>query len=152
MEKYTIAPAGLQDIESLKRIELESGLSPWTEEAYKSEIERAGGVVLVARTEDGAIVGFLAGRKPVGEGDVAEIYNIGTLVNLRREKIGSMLFETFRELCLVAGGKVIWLEVRSKNHAAKEFYRSHGFVTTGTRPDFYSGPPDDAELMSLPLI
>ncbi len=152
MEKYTICRAGLQDVNDLKRVEVECGLSPWTIAAYESELALPEGVILAARTADHETVGFLAGRISLIEGGVAEINNIGTLLRYRRDNVGSMLLETFRDMCSQSGASAIWLEVRSKNRAAIDFYGSHGFVFNGTRPNFYSDPTEDAKLMSLALI
>lgn len=152
MEKYTIARAENRDVQDLKMIEVECGLSPWTVEAYESELGRPESIVFVARSVDNLISGFLAGRAPLGEEGVAEIFNIGILPRFRRERIGSMLIEEFRRICVDRGISVIWLEVRAKNRAAMEFYRSHGFVNNGVRRNFYSDPTEDAELMSLAVI
>lgn len=151
MENYTIDRAHYRDAANLKAIEIECGLSPWTIEAYESEFGRPEAVLLAARTRESGIIGFLAGRIPLSEGGAAEIYNIGARPSFRRRKIGSMLLEEFRSLCVDRHISAIWLEVRATNHAAIEFYRAHGFVSDGSRPNFYSSPTEDAELMSWSL-
>ena len=42
----------------------------------------------------------------------------------------------------------LWLEVRSKNHGAIEFYKNLGMKTIGTVPNYYGN--DDALIMALP--
>ena len=103
--------------------------------------------MLKANATDGTVVGFILGRsRPYGE---AEIYNIGTTPQTRREGIGSMLLEEFRVICARNKASSIWLEVRVSNQTAIDFYQSNGFKRKGIRTNFYSNPTEDAELMCL---
>jgi ribosomal-protein-alanine N-acetyltransferase len=62
-----------------------------------------------------------------------------------------MLIDQFRVICMERRISTIWLEVRSKNRAAIAFYESHGFHKKGVRPNFYSNPTEDADLMAITL-
>lgn len=137
------------DISDIKEIEVACGLSPWTIGAYEAELRNPDSIILKAESIDGMISGFITGRAPTsGE---AEIHNIGTSSRFRRQGVGSLLFERFRILCRERHVAAIWLEVRASNDAAMAFYRSHGLERRGTRPNFYSNPAEDAELMFLAL-
>lgn len=147
MNKIAIAKVRNKDIRDLKEIEIQCELSPWTMNAYESELERPDSVMLKAMREDGEICGFIAGRSPLETGE-AEIYNLGVASLFRRQGVGTMLLEEFRQTCSERGNSSIWLEVRAANKSAIDFYIRHGFVRKGVRPRFYNDPPDDAILMS----
>ena len=52
----------------------------------------------------------------------------------------------------VLGAKKIYLEVRSKNKVAINFYIKFKFIKDAIRTNYYSGDsPDDAVLMSLDI-
>ena len=145
----TVSPARSEDVPELKRIEIECMLSPWTPESYLREITREGSVVLKAENREGSIMGFILGRAArAGE---AAIFNIGTAVAFRRMGVGSILLEEFRKQSVARGSLEIWLEVRSTNETAINFYLARGFVRRGIRPNFYSNPTDNALIMSLTL-
>jgi [ribosomal protein S18]-alanine N-acetyltransferase len=136
-------------VPEIKKIEEQCRLSPWTVDAYVTEQKHPYSVMLKAHLHDGTVVGFLAGRAPAGgEG---EILNIGTAVAFQRRGIGSGLIMEFRAICTERQVSAIWLEVRPTNREAINFYKSHGFIKRGMRPNFYSNPSEDADLMALVL-
>ena len=58
------------------------------------------------------------------------------------------------EQALKKGITRLFLEVRASNTAAKNLYKSLGFLETGVRRGYYHGPAEDAllmELQNLPL-
>ena len=61
----------------------------------------------------------------------------------RRKGFGKMLFMH----ALKCAGKRLWLEVRSKNSAAIEFYKRQGMEIIGKIPNYYRS--DDALIMEL---
>jgi [ribosomal protein S18]-alanine N-acetyltransferase len=145
VKSYSISKAQLSDIPVLKRIEIACGLSPWSIPAYESGLKQPTSVMLTAREDDGSIVGFLVGRAFLRAD--GEIQNIGTLSGSRRRGIGSALLNAFKEICRERQVSGIWLEVRSSNRSAIDFYRSHGFEKKGVRPKFYTDPVENAHLM-----
>ncbi|MEP7147687.1 MAG: ribosomal protein S18-alanine N-acetyltransferase [Acidobacteriota bacterium] len=151
MKSFTITKTELSDVPELKRIEIECGLSPWSIDAYESELERQDSLILKAQRMDGSVIGFILGRVPFDGGD-AEIYNLGVATTLRREGIGSMLLKQFRNICVERRVADIWLEVRDSNVSAISFYRSHGFSKKGTRSNFYSNPTENAVLMLMSVV
>lgn len=146
---YIVSLAQTADVAEIKRIEMESMLSPWTTESYFRELEREDSVVLKAQNRDGSITGFLLGRAP--RQNEAAIYNIGIAASFRRKGIGSLLLDEFRKRVVDRNSSEIWLEVRSLNEPAIKFYLSKGFIRRGMRKNFYSNPADDAVVMSLTL-
>jgi ribosomal protein S18 acetylase RimI-like enzyme len=41
----------------------------------------------------------------------------------------------------------LFLEVRSNNRTAFNFYERHGFFCVGSRPGYYADPPDSAMIL-----
>jgi ribosomal-protein-alanine N-acetyltransferase len=146
VNKIAIAKVRNEDIRDLKEIEIQCELSPWTIDAYESELKRPDSIMLKATREGGEICGFIVGRSPQDAGE-AEIYNLGVAVLFRRQGIAAMLLDEFRRTCAERGNSSVWLEVRVANKSAIEFYLAHGFIRKGVRPGFYADPPDDALLM-----
>ena len=128
---------------------MECRLSPWTIGGYKAEQGHRDSIMLKAHVEEGPIVGFIVGRAPMA--GAGEILNIGTALKFQRQGIGSMLIEHFCAICNERSVSAIWLEVRVTNQTAIDFYKSHQFIKKGVRPDFYSNPTEDADIMALVL-
>ena len=150
MKDSGITKAVPADIPRLMAVELECGLSAWTALSYESELKRADSIILV-RTIDDCVVGFVSGRGPAEAHRDAEINNIGVLSEFRGRGLGHALLAKFIDICSAQGAASIWLEARASNSSAIAFYRTHGFIDRGIRPNFYRDPLEDARLMSLSL-
>ena len=64
----------------------------------------------------------------------------------RRRGLGTLLMQTAEEQMKQEGAGVMSLEVAENNPAARQFYRSLGFVTGGRIAKYYGGRVD-AEVM-----
>jgi ribosomal-protein-alanine N-acetyltransferase len=64
----------------------------------------------------------------------------------RRHGLGTLLMQTAEEQMRQEGAGVLTLEVAENNSAARQFYRSLGFVTRGRIAKYYGGRVD-AEVM-----
>jgi [ribosomal protein S18]-alanine N-acetyltransferase len=67
----------------------------------------------------------------------------------RRKGIGQMLLTGVIERFISKACECIWLEVRSSNSAAVQFYENNGFNRSAIRRNFYSDPVEDAFVMRL---
>ncbi|HEV2314742.1 MAG TPA: ribosomal protein S18-alanine N-acetyltransferase [Candidatus Acidoferrales bacterium] len=94
---------------------------------------------------DGRVAGFLAARKLADE---LEILNLAVAPASRRQGIAGQLLGAAMKWAAAEGVAKIYLEVRASNARAKTFYESHGFHSTGTRPNYYRDPVDDAVLLT----
>jgi len=139
-----------QDARQVRVIAESCGLSSWSENDYILEFEKEESIAFGAFVS-AVLIGFIVGRiVPSSSGNNshdAEIYNIGVRADEHRKGVGRMLMQNFLETALINGADKVWLEVRSTNFAATEFYKSLGFTACGTRKAFYSSPPGDAVLM-----
>ena len=97
---------------------------------------------------DSRVAGFLAARKLTDE---TEILNLAVTPASRRQGIAGQLLRTAMKWAAAEGIAKIYLEVRASNAAAKVFYQSYGFLATGTRPNYYRDPLDDAVLLTAPV-
>lgn len=161
-----IENATTTDVDSVKEIEIESGLSSWSKADYLSELDRADSLFFIA-AENSEVVGFILARlimyltsnseitdnSDINDSDLyeIEIYNIAVKSTYRNRSVGSALLEKIFQKGFETNTKKIHLEVRKSNSAAIEFYSKNGFEVIGTRRNFYTCPTEDALLMSRPI-
>ena len=90
--------------------------------------------------------GFIIAR--VG-GDEWEIENIVVAGEHRRQGIGRALVNEILRTAQEHGARLVLLEVRESNTAARQLYDRLGFVETARRHNYYRDPVEDALLLSL---
>lgn len=149
MRIETLQPSDIPRLIALAR---ECGLSPWSENDYLEELERADSIKLRIGNPVEECVGFIVGRIVLGSTGSdswadAEIYNICVVPSMQGKGLGKHLLTSFCELCRKKAVENIWLEVRAQNAGAIEFYSMFGFEEASRRPHFYRNPPDDALVM-----
>lgn len=115
----------------------------WSESDISSTICTVGGMCYVA-VEGETLRGYILGRVIPPEG---EIYRIAVLPEYRRRGIAYRLLDYAVKTERGRGLECLFLEVRSKNIAARMLYRSYGFKDMGVRKNYYKNPTDDAVIM-----
>ena len=80
--------------------------------------------------------------------DEAHIVSVGVKGDHRRRGIGELLVIGAIEQAITQLAKVVTLEVRVSNHAAKNLYRKYGFVERGLRKRYYTDNREDAAIMT----
>jgi ribosomal-protein-alanine N-acetyltransferase len=83
--------------------------------------------------------------------DEAEIANLAVTQERRRSGIGRRLLEAAASEAEVAGARMVYLEVRESNAAARALYGSGGFTLVGRRSRYYRNPSEDALVLRLDL-
>ena len=116
---------------------------PWSERDISSCICSEGGIGYVA-VIDGKVIAYVIGRMIAPE---AEIYRIATSPEYRRRGIAYRLLDYAVKCERGRGLECVFLEVRSKNVAARNLYRAYGFTDEGVRRGYYKDPADDAVIM-----
>jgi len=152
LNRFTILVPAPADIDTICVIETACHLSPWSPEAYLSELDRSDSIVFKAESDGGKIIGFILGRMVAGIGfneRDAEIYNIGVHPDFEGQGAGSQLLNRFLGRCKELVVASLWLEVRESNSKAIRFYSGKGFTKQGTRKSFYRDPVEDAVIMRL---
>jgi ribosomal-protein-alanine acetyltransferase len=126
--------------DDLPRISAIQAASPeaanWAPEDYLSY------VCLVAFGED-RVLGFVAFRQ-TSDGE-AEILNLAVAPESRRQGVATLLVEE----AVTRRPGALFLEVRSSNSTARNFYQKLGFTEVGRRRGYYQSPEDDGIVMRL---
>ena len=131
------------DAHTVAELEGEIFSDPWSEKDIFSYICMEGGMCYCA-IADGKVVAYIIGRLVAPEG---EIYRIATREGYRRRGIAYRLLDYAAKCERGKGLETLFLEVRSKNVAARNLYHSYGFRELGERKNYYSDPPDNAVVM-----
>ena len=95
-------------------------------------------------TDGGEILAYVFGRIIAPEG---EIYRIAVRADRRQHGIGYRTLSYALKTERGRGLETVFLEVRSKNKAARALYRAYGFAEVGVRKNYYQCPTDDAVIM-----
>ena len=129
------------------------GDEPPTEEAVRARLEELldepGARVLVAENEAGIVGGVSFWIKPdLAHGDtVVEVPMLVVAEDQRRTGVGKLLMEEVRNVASDNGASQIELVATRANVAAREFYRSLGFVEADVVALEYVGsqenPPEE---------
>lgn len=76
--------------------------------------------------------------------DEVELFNIAILPDYRRQGLSYRLLEEALLYFAQNKGKLVTLEVRGRNHAARQLYEKLAFKQIASRPDYYTVDLDDA--------
>ena len=135
------------DLEDAYNIELETNPSPWSKDNFFSSFE-VGHKSLVCKYND-VIIGFLIFSLIKKE---SHLLNIAVQKKWQKKGAGKILMDVFVKQSKAMGAKKAFLEVRSKNKIAINFYNKFNFLKDAVRTNYYTGSDkDDAVLMSLDL-
>jgi [ribosomal protein S18]-alanine N-acetyltransferase len=128
--------------------------TPWSENAYRSEMGNVCAYYLVARLpgrrfgtaaeRQERIVGFAGAWMVMDE---AHITTIGVHPDYRRHGIGQQLFATLLREATARGVRRASLEVRETNRAAQLLYAKYQFIPIARRRRYYSDTGEDAIVM-----
>jgi len=108
----------------------------WSASQLAGTLALAGSFARQALDSSGAIVGFSLSRIVAGE---AELLLVAVDYLWRRRGIGRLLLEKLADDARSGGAAILFLEVRENNIAARNLYRTLGFVEIGRRPNYYTG-------------
>ncbi|MCX7835007.1 MAG: ribosomal protein S18-alanine N-acetyltransferase [bacterium] len=138
-----IRDAVVQDIETILAIERDSYVDPWGEESFRYLMFQKNGIAIVAAQQ--FPIGYAFGRVTLDEG---ELLNLAVSKPYRKRNLGRAILNEFLNRCWKLGANKVYLEVRVKNTAAIQLYRSAGFIIEGRRNKYYQDG-EDAFIMKL---
>lgn len=152
----TISSMTEHDLLEVVEIEEHSHLSRWGWAAYYAELQgnnrRLMFVARVARPLEQAttdhIAGYIVARLGAGE---LHINNVAVRHAYRGQGIGTALLGRVLEKGRNLDASAAFLEVRAGNTRAQALYEKCGLRVIGRRPKYYSGPVEDAVIMSVAL-
>lgn len=135
-----------EDLEAILRIEEASFEEPWTREMFQAELAPEISLVLVARSEDDTILGYLCGSLVE---EMFYISNVAVHPRVRRQGVGRKLLSSALAQASRRGAETATLEVRASNVKAQALYRDFGFTVVGRRRWYYTRPVEDGLIMCL---
>lgn len=131
------------DVDAVAAIEAATFPTPWSRDAFASEMRNVAARYLVAEM-DNRVVGFAGAWIILDESHVT---NIAVLKAYRGRGIGRMLTAGLMQYLSNLGASYATLEVRRSNQVAQNLYASLGFVTLGVRKRYYEDNREDALIM-----
>jgi ribosomal-protein-alanine N-acetyltransferase len=143
MDELTIERMQLEDMAEVMALDRQCFRTPWSEIAFRSEIQSAAAYYLVARL-DGRLVGYGGAWLVVDE---AHVTTIGVDPALRGRKIGERIFAAIMTEAFDRGVRRASLEVRESNVAAIRLYEKYGFTPVARRRRYYADNNEDAIVM-----
>ncbi len=155
-----ISTATVSDLDELQAIENGTFSAPWSRKAFEAELEgNEFSHIYVARLNNPDKT------EPQGENNVSSrmvgyicvwiifeelrFMNIAVKAEMRRRGIASILLRKSIEMAMAHGAQRALLEVRESNQAAQALYMHFGFISYGSRRQYYTNPSEDAMLMAL---
>lgn len=132
------------DIKEVLEIEHESFTTPWSEEAFRNEVEDNVLAVYIVAEVEGKVTGYGGFWRILDE---AHITNIAVGESYRGQGIGDALLIGMIGYCKANHVGNMTLEVRKSNYPAISLYKKHGFEEAGIRPGYYSDNHEDAIIM-----
>lgn len=136
----------LKDVPDVVEIDRSSFILPWSERAFKYEVEENPASRCWVAELDGRVVAMLVLWQILDE---AHIATVATHPHFRRQGLARRLLTTALCAARDEGADSALLEVRAHHSAAQDLYRSLGFVEVGRRPKYYRDNGEDAVLMTL---
>jgi ribosomal-protein-alanine N-acetyltransferase len=135
----------LDDVPHVHRIERASFPVPWPDYAFRQEIQtnRLAHYLVVRAAGETVAYGGLWMMV-----DEAHITTFAVLPQWRRHGVGGRLMVELMRLARELNARVMTLEVRLSNAAARSLYSKFGFRPVGVRPRYYSDNAEDALIMT----
>ena len=129
-----ITEMSLFDLENIKDILISDFDDFWNYNILKEELESSNSKYIIAKTNDGEIIGF-AGIKIIL--DNADIMNIVVKKSWRNQGVGNLLLSNLISLCKKSNLSSLSLEVSENNLPAIHLYEKFGFKQIGVRKNYY---------------
>lgn len=145
MKMIRLEKMAMEDTSQIALLDKECFSIPWSEEAFKAEMENIFATYIVAKDGDKCI-GYCGFWQAYDEGDIT---NVAVSPLYRRKGIGSMLIEAIIKEARSKNLVSLNLEVRKSNIAAQNLYSKYGFCVVGERKRYYSDNKEDALIMRL---
>jgi len=144
IETPTWLPMAGKDLTEVAELEKLCFVDPWSRASFAAELTAGSVSWCRVMRIGGRLVAYLIAWFVEDE---AHLANIAVAPSVRRNGLAQgMLDRLYRESYL-RGSRIIVLEVRASNEGALRLYERNGFVRGGIRSNYYSHPPEDAQVM-----
>jgi len=135
------------DVAQVAAIEADSFAAPWSEAAFRHELDIPFSKAVVAHpaSDPDEVVGYVVLWTVADE---IHLLDLAVASGARRARVGRLLAERVLDEARAAAARLVTLEVSQRNEPAQRLYAGLGFVTSSVRRDYY-GPGNDALVMEL---
>lgn len=133
----------MADVDGVAAVEAATFPTPWSRDAFQSEMKNVAARYLVAE-KDGRVIGYAGAWIILDE---SHITNIAVLEAERGQGIGRKLTHGLMQYLSNLGAAYATLEVRKSNEVAQNLYKSLGFIKLGVRKRYYEDNGEDALIM-----
>ncbi len=143
-----VRPMQESDLEKIIEIEHASFSSPWSPQAFISELRDNEYARYFCLELEGEIIGYMGLWFILEEGHIT---NVAIAPGFRGKRRGEVLMRFVIQIMAKEGMERMTLEVRASNMPAQRLYERLGFVKAGVRKGYYSDNREDALIMWLDL-
>nr|WP_309122382.1 ribosomal protein S18-alanine N-acetyltransferase [Paenibacillus sp.] len=133
-----------EDIPEVSAIEVESFATPWSEQAFISELTQNQFAQYIVMEYEGRLIGYGGMWIIIDE---AHVTNIAVTGDFRGRRLGERMLAELGSRAVRLGAQRMTLEVRPSNAVARRMYEKFGFEAVGLRPGYYSDNGEDAIIM-----
>lgn len=136
------------DVDGVLAIEEQSFTTPWSREAFESEMTENDLAHYLVVSYGKRLVAYAGAWLILDE---AHVTNVAVLPKYRGKGIGKLLLTALITYLKAKGADRMTLEVRKSNEVAKKLYKKFGFKAKGLRKQYYSDTHEDAIIMWVDL-
>ena len=148
MNNGIVRPMCMNDLEVIMEIEVAAFSTPWSGQAFKTELIDNEYARYVCLELDGKVIGYMGLWFILDEGHIT---NVAIAPNYRGQNWGEFLMRSVMKKMMEEGMERMTLEVRASNSPAQSLYSRLGFTTAGVRKGYYADNGEDALIMWVEL-
>lgn len=148
-QEIIIRDMKVEDLDQVMILEKLCFSTPWSKEAFESEILKNDLAHYLVLSINNTIVGYGGVWYIINEGHIT---NVAVHSECRKLGLGKKLVEQMKKNALKNKIELMTLEVRVSNIAAIKLYERMGFSIEGTRPKYYIDNNEDAYIMWVDLL
>ncbi|QQE78605.1 ribosomal protein S18-alanine N-acetyltransferase [Alicyclobacillus sp. SO9] len=137
-------PMALKDIDGVLDVERQAFATPWSRQAFLTELVDNQFAHYVVAVSSNRIIGYAGVWLIVDE---AHVTNIAVHPDMQGKRVGEGLLKQLFVLAVSRYIQRITLEVRVSNSVAQNLYRKYGFQGVGVRKGYYTDNGEDALIM-----
>ncbi|MCX7694664.1 MAG: ribosomal protein S18-alanine N-acetyltransferase [Caloramator sp.] len=144
LNDYIIDDMKMEDVDGVYEVEVLSFKTPWSKEAFYTELTRNSCAVYKVLKYKEKIIGYAGMWCMIDEGHIT---NIAVHPEFRGSKLGEKLVDVLIDEAKKRSINAMTLEVRVSNIPAINLYKKKGFVCVATRKGYYQDTGEDAYIM-----
>lgn len=147
LKEVTIRPIRLDDLDTVYNLETMLFPNPWPKSFFQHDLMAGDSIGLVVEHDDHLVAYTMA----TFTDDGLHVTNIAVDEKHQHKGIGKQLMQELESRAIKKGSRYVFLEVRTNNDAALNFYKKLGYAVLFTRRGYYIDG-DDAYVMDKELL